>query len=286
MAVSDDLVNWDTSPGCVFSFNSVPDTFDYGGVVLGGLLLDSPRLRDPRTLYRDETDRVWSIYGAYPHRNGYELRPGAQGAAFSADGGLSWQRVTVNESVLSIYGPSPVGTWEQDCIYQPYLVLHQPSQTVYNFYNAARDGDEQSGLATLSLSKFPGVSASSPSVWQRFAGNPVIRNSNSSSFDAAMASDPKVYLDEEIGAWVCFFFGGLRDGHADIMVAFSEDLLHWQVCDSPLYQAGGHPGEYDADHAHKVSLVYDPSRQALVMFYCAVGPHGRGIAALSSKPLL
>ena len=100
--------------------------------------------------------------------------------------------------------------------------------------------------------------------------------------DATMAADPKVYYDPVIKAWVMFYFGGLRDGrHADIMVAFSEDLLHWEQCATPLYLAGGHPAGIDGQHAHKVSIVYDDTRDTLVMFYTAVDKDNvRGIAAL------
>lgn len=100
-----------------------------------------------------------------------------------------------------------------------------------------------------------------------------------------MASDPKVFWDEQQKVWVMFYFG-LGDGthgHADIMVAFSNDLVHWDKDDEPLYRAGGHPMGIDSTHAHKISIVYDAEGTGY-MYYTAVGPKGRGIALLTSKP--
>jgi sucrose-6-phosphate hydrolase SacC (GH32 family) len=44
-----------------------------------------------------------------------------------------------------------------------------------------------------------------------------------------MASDPKVFWDEQQGVWVMFYFGAGdgTHGHADIMIAFSKDLVAW-----------------------------------------------------------
>jgi hypothetical protein len=36
-------------------------------------------------------------------------------------------------------------------------------------------------------------------------------------------------------------------GHADILVAFSKDLIHWDKDEYPLYRAGGHPDGIDAE---------------------------------------
>ena len=36
-------------------------------------------------------------------------------------------------------------------------------------------------------------------------------------------------------------------GHADIEIAFSKDLIKWDKEDSPLYRAGGHPDGIDAE---------------------------------------
>ena len=142
----------------------------------------------------------------------------------------------------------------------------------YDFYNAANGGREQSGLAT----------STDLLNWTRDPGNPVIKNGNS-TFDTAMASDPKVFRDGD--HWTMFYFGLGDNGHANIMAAFSTDLTHWTASPEPLYLAGGNPSGLDRDHAHKISLVYNPSNDTFYMYYCAVGSEGRGIGLLTSRPL-
>eukprot|EP00041_Stephanoeca_diplocostata_P018472 m.386796 g.386796 ORF g.386796 m.386796 type:complete len:107 (+) comp21024_c0_seq2:158-478(+) len=88
------------------------------------------------------------------------------------------------------------------------------------------------------------------------------------------------------GVWVMFYFG-LGDGtggHAVICVAFSTDLVHWDKDHEPLYPAGGHPAGIDSQHAHKISIIYDDEGVGY-LYYTAVGPRGRGIALLTSKPM-
>jgi hypothetical protein len=78
---------------------------------------------------------------------------------------------------------------------------------------------------------------------------------------------------------------GVGHGGAHIMAAFSRDLIHWVSHPEPLYKAGGNPSGLDSQYAHKVSLVYHPESETFFMFYCAVGPKGRGIGLITSKPL-
>ena len=83
------------------------------------------------------------------------------------------------------------------------------------------------------------------------------------------------------------FYFGLGDGthgHAVILAAYSDDLLTWEKDPVPLYGAGGHPAGIDAQHAHKISIIYDDAGVGY-MYYTAVGPKGRGIALLTSKPM-
>jgi hypothetical protein len=101
-------------------------------------------------------------------------------------------------------------------------------------------------------------------------------------YDEQLCSDGKVFFDRD--HWVMLYFGVGRGG-AHIMAAFSRDLVHWTARYEPLYKAGGHPGGLDKTYAHKISLVLNPKNQAHYMFYNAVGPQGRGIGLLTSKPL-
>ena len=148
---------------------------------------------------------------------------------------------------------------------------------------------EESGLATLPVADIPGIDhATNTSMWKRDPRSPLIKSGPPGSCDTAMASDPKVFYDsaQEVASlsrcarlsvlsafichlappvfgfvqvWVMFYFGlgDCTDGHADILIAFSKDLIHWDKDDIPLYRAGGHPDGIDAQHAHKISIIYD-----------------------------
>ena len=124
-------------------------SFDHGGVVLGAFLYEDYDIKAPRTLKKKD-GKYCSLYGAYPRQGGYELRPGYEGVASSEDG-LTWRRAK-DEPILSVH-QKDCGTWEKDCIYQPWLVEHDGRY--YNFYNAANGHIEQMGLALSGRS--PGV---------------------------------------------------------------------------------------------------------------------------------
>lgn len=263
VAESTNLVNW-SAPRLAMGFGP-PGEFDHGGCVIGAFLYESYDLRAPRVLKR-RNGRFWTLYGAYPRQGGYELRPGYEGVATSEDG-RTWQRAK-DTPILSVHDPD-CAAWEQDCIYQPWLVEHRGR--FFNFYNAARGDREQIGLAF------------SPDLlhWMRYPANPVIPN-RPGGWDEQFAADPKVFRDGD--HWVMFYFGVGRGG-AHIMVAFSRDLVHWAAHPEPLYRAGGHPGGLDRQYAHKVSLVYHPGNDTFYLFYCAVGTRGRGIGLITSRPL-
>jgi predicted GH43/DUF377 family glycosyl hydrolase len=263
LATSDDLVHW-TVKGLALGYGP-KGRFDHGGAVLGAFLYQSYDLNAPRVLKKHQ-GKFWSLYGAYPRQGGYELRPGYEGVATSDDG-LVW-RAAKDEPILSVHQPD-CGSWEKDCIYQPWLVEHQGKY--YDFYNAANGGIEQSGIAM----------SDNLLDWSRYAGNPVVRV-RPGGFDAEFASDPKVFRDGD--HWVMLYFGVGRGG-AHIMAAFSRDLMHWTSREEPLYRAGGHPLGLDEQHAHKISIVRDPKTDGYYMFYDAVGKKGRGIGLLTSKPL-
>lgn len=288
LATSPDLLRWNTSAGRIFSYSNTTDAFDYGGVTFGGPLYADEAVSSPRRLKRHVDGRYYVLYGSYPNRNHYESGAGAEGVAWSLDGVTGWTRLSNTTPILSVQGAA---AWEQRVIYQPNLVLS--NGTMYNFYNAlgtnafGDTGAEQTGLATVGQASFPGVDlANNTSLWVRYPKSPIIANGGPTSYDSSKASDPKVFWDGEQGVWIMFYFGlgGGGGGHADIMFAFSHDLLTWTKDPVPLYKAGGHPQGVDAEHAHKVSLVYD-SDGVGYLYYTAVGPRGRGIALLTSRPL-
>ncbi len=263
IAESTDLVRW-TNARLAMGFGP-PGEFDHGGCVLGAYLYESWDIKAPRRLARRD-DKFWSLYGCYPRQGGYELRPGYEGLAASADG-LTWARGK-DTYILSVHEPE-VGTWEKDCIYQPWLIAHEG--VFYNFYNAAQGGIEQTGLAVSGDLR----------AWTRHGGNPVIRN-RPGGYDERFCSDPKVFRD---GDHFTMFYFGVGRGGAHIMCAFSRNLLDWTAHPEPLYKAGGHPLGLDATYAHKISLTYNPANDTFYMHYCAVGRKGRGIGLLTSKPL-
>ena len=239
--------------------------FDHGGCVVGAYLYESYGIKAPRRLKRRD-GKLWTLYGCYPRQGGYELRPGYEGVAVSDDG-LTWRRGK-DTYILSVHDPD-CGDWEKSCIYQPWLVEHEGR--FYDFYNAARDGIEQSGLAY----------SKDLLTWTRHEGNPVLRN-RKGGYDERFCSDPKVYRDGD--HWTCIYFGVGRGG-AHILAAFSRDLVHWTQHPEPLYRAGGHPAGLDRKYAHKISLVHNPANDTFYMHYCAVGARGRGIGLLTSKPI-
>ena len=264
VAESDDLIHW-TKFRLAMGYGPEGD-FDHGGVVLGAYLYESYDLK-ARRLLKKRDGQYWSLYGAYPRQGGYELRPGYEGVAVSEEG-LRWRREH-DRPILSIH-QADVGDWEKDCIYQPWLVEH--GGRFHNFYNAANGSIEQTGLAR----------SDNLLDWTRHPGNPVIPIGPKASFNEVFSSDPKVYRDGD--HWTMIFFGVGR-GHAHIMAAFSRDLENWAVDPEPLYRAGGHPDGLDAEHAHKVSLVFNPENETFYLFYNAVGTKGRGIGLITSKPI-
>jgi len=263
VAESTDLIHW-TNPRLAMGFGP-PNEFDHGGCVIGAFLYESYDIKAPRVLKpRDGT--YWTLYGCYPRQGGYELRPGYEGVACSDDG-LHWRRAK-NSPILAVHD-ADCGSWEKDCIYQPWLVQH--AGRFFDFYNAANGGIEQTGLA---------LSADLQN-WTRYSGNPVICT-RPDGYDEKFCSDPKVFRDGD--HWTMFYFGVGRGG-AHIMIAFSRDLMHWTAHPVPLYKAGGNPSGLDRQYAHKISLVYNPKNDTFYMHYCACGNKGRGIGLISSKPL-
>jgi predicted GH43/DUF377 family glycosyl hydrolase len=268
VAESADLLHWDHYQ-LAMGFGP-KDEFDHGGCVIGAFLYESYDIQAPRVLKRRD-GKFWTLYGAYPRQGGYELRPGSEGVACSDDG-RHWQRAQ-NQPILTVHD-ADCGAWERDCVYQPWLVEHQGR--FFDFYNAASGHVEQTGLAF----------STDLLHWMRYPANPVVRN-RPGGFDEKFCSDPKVFRDGD--HWTMFYFG-VGHGGAHIMIAFSRDLVHWTAHPEPLYKAGGNPSGLDKQHAHKISLVYNPQNETFYLFYNAVpgkpGPTGgRGIGLITSKPL-
>ena len=262
---SNDLIHW-TNHRHAMGFGRKGE-FDFGGCVIGAFLYKSYDIKAARVLKKRD-GKYWTLYGCYAAQGSYEIDPGYEGIAASDDG-LTWKRAK-EQYILSVHEPE-VGEWEKHCIYQPWLVEHEGM--FYNFYNAKHMPDwiEQMGLAT----------SEDLMNWKRYAGNPIVRVVKG-GYNEQFCSDGKVFRDGD--HWVMFYFGVGRGG-AHIMVAFSRDLEHWAAHPEPLYKAGGHPNGLDKEHAHKISLVYNPKDQTFYLYYCACGNKGRGIGLITSRPL-
>ncbi len=263
LATSDDLVHWKPK-GLVMGYGE-PGTFDHGGMAYTAALFESYDIRGPRTLKKWD-GKYWALYSCYPKQGGYEIRPGAEGAAWSEDG-ETWRRASATRPILSVEGAAD---WEKDCIYAPWLLEHDGH--FWNFYNAARGSIEQMGIVT----------STDMLHWSRYEGNPIVRNGGPESYDEKFCSDGKVLRDGD--HWIMFYFG-VGKGGAHIMAAYSRDLWHWTKDPEPLYKAGGNPSGLDKKYTHKISLAYDKASDTYYMFYCAVGEKGRGIGLITSKPV-
>lgn len=232
VATSEDLLSWEIV-GTVFSprqdrpplaWNGTPGDFDYGGSAFVGQLVEDYNVTATREL-KPVAGKYWSTYFAQPSRGQCEPPPGATGMASSTDG-IHWDRA-LEVPMMDTFPARGAKPWEQTQIYAPYLLHH--NGTVYDFYNANSGTSEQTGVATLPLSQFPGVAYDRvpPSLWRRDPANPVVANGPTCVHQAA---DPKVYWDGEQGCWIMLFFGTdpkLNRGRASINAAFSTDLLTW-----------------------------------------------------------
>ena len=247
LASSDDLLSWKKErlllgrgpKGSVIEHNAA----------LTCILRDN-ELFGPGTLKR-VNGRFVGTYHAYP-QPGYETGPAVIGLCYSDDL-RSWD---VCPPVLA---PEPSCEWEAGGLYKSWLL--ETDGVYYLFYNAKNRTNgswvEQTGFAT----------SHDLVHWERFRGNPVLRNGAKGAFDDVFASDPCVLRDKDI--WIMFYFGLCSDGHARDGVALSDDLTHWRKGEEILIDVG--PEEsIDSRYAHKPGII---SRgDTLYHFYCACAP--------------
>ncbi len=153
--------------------------------------------------------------------------------------------------------PHDGAEWERGGLYKPCLVKY--SNEYYLFYNAKNHTEsrwhEQTGVAT----------SKDLIHWQRYAGNPVVRNGSAGSPDEKFASDPCVLRDRE--RWALYYFGLDAKGVARDLLATGPDLFHFEKCDWVAVDVGP-PGSVDSSYAHKPSLI--SYKGDLYHFYCAV----------------
>jgi predicted GH43/DUF377 family glycosyl hydrolase len=219
--------------------------------------------------------KYWMAYHSYPG-SGYETGPAEIGLAWTDREDLSdWRRLE-----KPVFSWRDGADWERGGLYKACLI--QKEDTFYLYYNAKtadRSWIEQTGIA---ISK-------DLLHWDRYEHNPVLKVTPN-TWQSTFLSDPFICRDGD--QWVNFYFAyDLK--HAQDGLALSTDMLNWDKAADPLLPCG-EPGEIDATHAHKASLIF--YNNALYHFYCAVRPWREGdkskvhneyrtISVACSKPL-
>lgn len=263
LASSEDLVHWEKQ-GCILRRD--PDSpITKFNIALNWILRENGLYSTGELTPVDS--RYVGVYHAYPN-SGYEQ--GAAVIGLCRGGDLShWEL-----EAPCLRAEDGAG-WERGGLYKPCLVKN--GSTYYLFYNAKNQAEarwhEQTGVATSTDLK----------NWQRYAGNPILRNGPPGSPDSRFASDPCVLRNGRL--WALYYFGLDDRGVARDLVATSEDLLHPAKRTQVVIDVGP-PGSVDSSYAHKPSLI--AYKGDLYHFYCAVsrtaGREVRGISVARSRP--
>ncbi|WP_308640102.1 hypothetical protein [Paenibacillus silvisoli] len=258
LAVSNNLLEW-TPKGLLLERLQDPTRWDHVGAAGSWMLLESASLDELPRLKKVD-GKYWMIYHSYPEA-GYETGGAVMGLAWCEDEELlQWHRL---EQPVFTYADG--GAWEQGGLYKCCVV--EAGGKYWMFYNAKGNGEwpwlEEKGAAY----------SEDLIHWTRYDGNPVI-SVQEGSYYRQYFSDPCIKF--EGGRWVNFGFG--FDGqHAQGALAVSADLLKWSVYPEPWIPYG-RPGELDASHAHKSSVIR--WNDTLYHFYCACRPAEAGDPAV------
>ena len=268
LASSMDLVDW-KKEGCILRRDPSSPITRYN-IALNWIVRQN-ELRSAGDL-KNVRGRFLGVYHAYPNA-GLEEGPAVIGLCWSDDL-RHWE---IGPPCLR----SEEGAeWENGGLYKPCLLEHQG--TYYIFYNAKTKSlpreqgggwHEQTGVATSKDLK----------TWNRYKGNPIIRNGGAGSWDERFASDPCVLLDGR--RWAFYYFGLDKQGKARDLLAVDDGPFHPVKANQIVIDVGP-LGAVDATYAHKPSMVYHQG--ALYHFYCAVSgkwPNEvRGISVARSRP--
>lgn len=253
LAQSDDLFHWEFY--CmILERHPKTERWDRGGGAVTWLIKENDDLRKVPCLKKVD-GKYWMIYHAYPG-TGYE--------AGSAEIGIAWCETedlkTWNFLEYPVFSWKDGASWEKGGLYKACVIWEKDMW--YLFYNAK---NKENGNWNEQI----GVAFSKDLLhWERYAGNPVLRNGKN-KWDCTFVADPYVVKDGDI--WLCFYYGiGLMDPeddlyHAEDGLAISEDLLHWTKVSEPVLRHGDNVA-YDNHHAHKPSVFYKDG--ALYHFYC------------------
>ncbi|HBY63931.1 MAG TPA: hypothetical protein DEH78_29245 [Solibacterales bacterium] len=259
LASSPDLLEWKRE-GMILKRDPSSEITRYN-VALSWILRENG-LFSPGRL-RKVQGRYVGVYHAYP-KPGYEVGPAVIG--------LCWTKNLRDWQLDRPFLRAEDGAeWERGGLYKACLLEHNGLYyMLYNAKNQARRWKEQTGV----------VMSKDLKQWQRFEGNPILRNGGPGAPDEIFASDPCVLRHRN--QWLIFYFGLDTRGVARDLLAVSPDLKSTEKCDAPLIDVGA-PGSIDSQYAHKPSMIAHRGR--LYHFYCAVSKdQGRGISVACSHP--
>jgi len=275
LATSDNLLDWEHK-GVILARND-KGRWDSGSIAGTWIIKESDNLYDLPKLKKID-GKYWMIYHAYPLA-GYEQGRAEIGLAWTEDEELlDWHRLEE-----PIFSWKDGGEWEAGGLYKACVIQHDG--LYYMFYNAKTDAYsgkpwiEQTGLAT----------SKDLLHWEKCDKNPILKVTEG-AWDSVFLSDPYIVRDGDI--WLNFYYGYDKK-HAQDGLAYSRDLVNWIKYPEPIVKSG-EPGELDAMHAHKPSILY--YNDTLYHFYCGVrkwkegdiarniGKEFRTICVAASKP--
>jgi predicted GH43/DUF377 family glycosyl hydrolase len=247
LASSPDLVHWEKE-GLILDRGRT-GSFTEFNIALTQILREN-ELYSPSAL-KQVNGAYLGTFHAYP-QPGYETGPASIALCYS-------HNLRHWELTGPVLQPDPRCAWEAGGLYKSWIVEHEGK--FYLFYNAknqtAGPWREQTGVAF----------SHDLEHWERYEGNPILRNGPPGAFDDLFCSDPCVLRHRD--RWVMFYFGLCSDGHARDSAALSTDLLHWEKTNEVFIEVGP-SGSLDSLHAHKAGIIADGDR--LFHFYCAVAP--------------
>lgn len=269
---SDDLIHWERE-GLVHDRGKAGTGTEFNvGIVTV--------LRDNELLGRGEAKRVdGELLGVW---HGYPEKGQEQGRGyFGLCRGKGLQDWRLEAPCLFAEDGAP---WEQGGLYKPCLIEHDGRY--YIFYNAKQT------LHWPWLEQIGVISSDDLVHWTRCDQNPIVPNGGPGSPDEIFAADPCVLRHGD--QWIMFYYGLAADGHARELVAFSQDLFHWEKCGEVLVDVGP-TGSLDDQHAHKPGVIardgvlyhfYGASRKKTSDDWDEVNAKDRRVIALAtSQPI-
>ena len=229
---SDDLINWDRD-GLVHDRGEAGTDTEFNIGIVSVLRDNGLMGRGDAKLVDGELIGIW---------HGYPEKGQEQGRGyFGICRGKGLKDWCLQPACLHAEDGAP---WEQGGLYKPCIV--ENDGRYYIFYNAKQELEwpwvEQIGVAW----------SDDLVNWTRCPENPIVPAGGPGSLDELFAADPCVlrYGDK----WVMFYYGLAADGHARELVAFSDDLIHWEKSDEVLIDVGS-KGSLDDQYAHKPGVI-------------------------------